>query len=124
MMSTIGYDSALNQPWTPLPPAPPKAPIGAPAPAPADPTPGPDGEPETDLARLARLIRSNDRYLGELRGLRARLALAREFLADPASPAHLARAYHDRVRARQSRVLALLRANRIEALALLATLHS
>ena len=67
------------------------------------------------FARLAELVTSNDRFLGELRALNARVESARAHLAANPSDPTLGRAYLDRARARRARVLALLRANRIAA---------
>lgn len=67
------------------------------------------------FARLARLVVSNDRLLADLDDLDARLAEARAYLADPACNAALGRAYLEGVRGRRARVLATLRANRLEA---------
>ena len=71
--------------------------------------------PDDAFARLAGLVTTNDRYLGELRALNARVASASIHLAANPSDPTLGRAYLDRARARRSRVLTLLRANRIAA---------
>ena len=71
--------------------------------------------PDDAFARLAGLVTANDRYLGELRALNARVASARTHLAANPSDPTLGRAYLDRARSRRSRVLTLLRANRIAA---------
>ena len=75
----------------------------------------PETAPLNAFARLAGLVASNDRFLGELRALNARVESARAHLATNPSDPTLGRAYLDRARARRSRVLALLRANRIAA---------
>ncbi len=71
--------------------------------------------PDDAFARLAGLVTANDRYLGDLRALNARVAKARTHLASNPSDPTLGRAYLDRARSSRSRVLTLLRANRIAA---------
>jgi hypothetical protein len=71
--------------------------------------------PENAFARLARLVHSNERLLAELAVLDARLVEAEVYLAMASSNLGLARAYRARTKRQRSRVLAMLRANRIEA---------
>lgn len=73
------------------------------------------GAPDDAFARLAGLVTANDCYLGELRALNARVASARAHLATNPPDPTLGRSYLDRARSRRSRVLSLLRANRIAA---------
>ncbi len=72
------------------------------------------------LERLVEIMRSNDRLMGELAASRERIDRARAYLDAPGSNARFGSAHLDRCRARHSAILAWLRANRIEALALLA----
>ncbi len=72
-------------------------------------------EPDQAFARLASLVRSNDRYLAELKALNARLVEARSYLASPSANVRLGQACLDRVRAHRTCVLAMLRANRLAA---------
>lgn len=65
--------------------------------------------------RLVRLLKDNERLVGELQGLGGRLARARAYRAEPGCNVPLAEAHINRLRAKHSGVLALLRANRIEA---------
>lgn len=109
MMMTLGFPSPMSVPWEAVPP--PATVAGGPL-APAV---EPGGEPDDTLARLVRLVASNDRLLNELKRLDARLAEADDYLAKPDANFALGCAYRDRVRTRRSRVLALLRANRVEA---------
>ena len=88
------------------------------------PAPEPAEEPEAEFAKLARLVRSNDRLLADLRALRPRLAAARAYLAEPGCHVRLGASYLGRLRDRQSQILASLRSNRLEARALLASLGS
>jgi hypothetical protein len=71
--------------------------------------------PEDAFARLAALVRSNDRLLAELKALDARLAEARAYLATPLANLQLGQAHRDRIQARRVRVLTILRANRLAA---------
>ena len=72
-------------------------------------------EPDQMLARLASLVRSNDRHLAEIQALNAGLHQAHAYLATPLANIRLGRAYLERIRMRRSRVLAVLRANRLAA---------
>jgi hypothetical protein len=65
--------------------------------------------------RLVRLLKDNERLVGELRSLGDRLMRARAYRAEPGCNVALAEAHINRLRAKHSGVLALLRANRIEA---------
>jgi len=71
--------------------------------------------PDDALARLSRLVASNDRHLAELRALDARLATVNAHLATRTPGAIFGLAFRDRVRSQRSCVLAVLRANRIAA---------
>ncbi len=72
------------------------------------------------LERLAQIMRSNDRLMDELAVGRERVARARAYLDEPTCNARFGAAHLDRCRAKHAGVLAQLRANRIEALDLLA----
>lgn len=74
-----------------------------------------DDTPNDAFAKLTRLVASNDRESAELQRLNERLAQARAYAADPCANPILAQAYLERVRNRRARVLAVLRANRLEA---------
>ncbi|HWE35902.1 MAG TPA: hypothetical protein VG406_04960 [Isosphaeraceae bacterium] len=65
--------------------------------------------------RLVRLLKDNERLVGELKDLGDKLLRARAYRADPGCNVALAEAHINRLRAKHSGVLALLRANRIEA---------
>ncbi len=78
---------------------------------------------EDDLAKLVRLISSNDRLFAEMASLRARIDEAKSYLSGPGCRARLGAAYLDRLELRRSAALACLRANRIEARSLLASLN-
>ncbi len=80
-------------------------------------------EPEGTLAVMARLIASNDRLMAEAQSIRRRIEEARAYLSQPGCHARLGAAYLDRLQLRRSAAMALLRANRIEARALLASLN-
>ncbi|WP_435009342.1 hypothetical protein P12x_000594 [Tundrisphaera lichenicola] len=71
------------------------------------------------LERLAQLMLSNDRLMDELSASRTRITDARSNLDSPGSNSRFGEAHLDRCRSRHSRILAQLRANRIEALQLL-----
>ena len=71
--------------------------------------------PDNPMARLVGLITSNDHLLAELGILDARLVEAEVYLAMASSNLELARAYRARTKRQRSRVLVLLRANRIAA---------
>ena len=75
----------------------------------------PAGSSDGAFARLANLVRSNDRLMADLKALDARLADAKAYLARPDANVALGRAQLERVRASRSRVLAILRANRLAA---------
>lgn len=80
--------------------------------------------PADDFARLVGLVKSNERLFAEQRANRARLEQVRGYLARPDANVALGRALLERLRARRSAVLALLRANRAEARALLARVEA
>ena len=84
--------------------------------APASPA-SPESSPSPDdaFARLAALVRSNDRLQAELLTLDRRGHEARAYLARPDANPALGRARLDRVRDGRSRVLSALRSNRIAA---------
>ena len=71
--------------------------------------------PDNAFARLTQLVQSNDRLLAELAVLDARLVETEVYLAMASSNLDLARAYRVRTKRQRSRVLAILRANRIAA---------
>jgi len=79
-------------------------------------------ESENEFAKLARLVRSNDRLLKELRALRPRMVSARAYLTELGCHVELGQMYLQRLQDRRSRALSGLRANRIEARELLASL--
>ncbi len=68
-----------------------------------------------DFERMVRLLKSNESLFEELRALRRRIQGVRAYLADPSGNPAVGRAFYTRLRAKHSGVLALLRANRIEA---------
>lgn len=72
------------------------------------------------LERLAQLLRANERLMGDLATSRARIWDARAYLDGPGGDLHFGEAHLDRCRIKHSGILAQLRANRIEALGLLA----
>lgn len=72
------------------------------------------GQPDA-FGRLVGLLRDNERLVGELRILGDRMLRARAYRAEPGCNVALADAHINRLRAKHSGVLALLRANRIEA---------
>jgi hypothetical protein len=72
------------------------------------------------LERLAQLVDANDRLMDELTTSRARIVAARNYLDRPGCNARFGMAHLERCRDRHSGILAQLRANRIEALSLLA----
>ncbi len=72
------------------------------------------------LERLCQLTRSNDGLMADLAASRDRIDRAREYLDSPGANARFGSAHLERCRGKHSAILAGLRANRIEALALLA----
>ncbi len=72
------------------------------------------------LERLAQLMLSNERLMEDLATSRSRIASARGYLDGPDCHVRFGEAHLDRSRAKHSGILAQLRANRIEALHLLA----
>ena len=75
--------------------------------------------PEDDFGRLIRIVESNERLFDGLRALTRRLEDARAYLAEPGCHRHLGQANLAYLKVKYSGVLALLRANRLEAQALL-----
>jgi hypothetical protein len=71
------------------------------------------------LGQLVALYRNNTYLLSELENVHSRLTHAREYLGAPGSNPVLARAHLDRLRAKRSAALHLLRANRVQVRALL-----
>jgi len=78
----------------------------------------------TELGRLVRLVQDHDRLQRELDALGRQVAAARSYLAEPGGNVRLGAAHLERLRARRSGALALLRANRLEAAGLLGTAAS
>lgn len=78
------------------------------------------GEGGGDFGLLVSLYQSNAYLLSELKTVRVKLARAREYLATAGSNPTLGGAQVQRLRARHSAALALLRANRHQARGLLA----
>lgn len=72
-----------------------------------------------EFGRLVRLVRENERLLSELDRVRSQSRRAWAYLGEPGCNAALAMAQLERLRMRRSAVLAHLRANRVEARALL-----
>ncbi|QDV38346.1 hypothetical protein [Tautonia plasticadhaerens] len=72
-----------------------------------------------EFGRLVRLVRENERLLAELDRVRGQCRRAWAYLGEPGCNAALAMAQLERARLRRSAVLAHLRANRVEARALL-----
>jgi hypothetical protein len=68
-----------------------------------------------DLARLAWITRSNERLATVLRAVSERLQSVRKYLSQADANVTLGMAYYRYWRAKHSGVLALLRANRVEA---------
>jgi hypothetical protein len=77
-------------------------------------------EPVNALERLAQLVVSNDQLIDELTCSRARIVSALTYLDQPGCNARFGSAHLERCRNRHSEILAQLRANRLEALELLA----
>lgn len=75
--------------------------------------------PDDAFAKLALLVYANDRLIAELRAIRQRVERASAYAKDPTANPSLANACLERLRARRSRVLVLLRANRLAAEAFL-----
>lgn len=72
------------------------------------------------IGRLIEIGRSNDEWLAQLPGLGANLARARGYADDSASNPKLASALVEHAREKYARALAGLRANRSEAIRILA----
>jgi hypothetical protein len=72
------------------------------------------GRTDPHTARLAHLRAETDRLASELRALGPRLLEARRYAAHPACNPTLARVALDRLRIQHSRLLASIRANRLE----------
>ncbi len=77
-------------------------------------------KPANRLERLIQIMRSNERLMADLAASRERIDRARAYLDAPGSNARFGSAHLDRCRGKHSAILAGLRANRIEALDLLA----
>ncbi len=73
------------------------------------------------FAIIVALYKSNEILLAELRSVNAKSAGAEAYLAQVGSNPHLGRAQILRLRIRRSAVLTLLRANRVQARAILAS---
>ena len=71
------------------------------------------------FAALVRLVRDNERLAAELETTRSRTRRAWAYLAEPGCNVALAMAQLERLRARRSAILTHLRANRVEARAVL-----
>lgn len=93
--------------------------LGGLAPARHDVAPG-DDAPTGDLARLCAIVRENDQMQARLDDLRARLRDAADYLRGPDANATLGAARLSQLRDRRAATLDRLRANRIEALEILA----
>ena len=76
---------------------------------------GPLDDCDDAFARLARLVNSNDRLTADLKWIRQQIERVSTYAESPTANTSLARACLDRLRDRRSRILALLRANRLEA---------
>ena len=77
------------------------------------------GRIDDEFGRLVRLVRVNERLTAELDETRARARRAWAYLATPGADPALAMAELQRLRPKRSAILAHLRANRLEAHALL-----
>ncbi len=93
-----------------LPPSPARSPLST-------------SEASNEFALLVRLVQGNDKLFAEREALLVKLQRARLYAADPHSNPNLAKANLQHLRAKYSGILALLRANRREAQALLARLE-
>jgi hypothetical protein len=80
----------------------------------------PSTPPPNPLERLAQLVHANDRLIDDLTSSRARIVAALTYLDKPDCNIAFGSAHLQRCRTRHARILAQLRANRIEALDLLA----
>ncbi len=77
----------------------------------------PDEGREADpFGRLVRLMKTNERLFADLKALDAKVGQAKSYLLAPDSHLPLALANLARLKSKHSGLLALLRANRIEAL--------
>jgi hypothetical protein len=80
-------------------------------------------EASNEFALLVRLVQDNEKLFAAREALLARLQSARLYAADPHSNPNLAKANLQHLKVKYSGILALLRANRREAQALLARLE-
>lgn len=78
------------------------------------PTPGGTRRPADPFRRLVEIYRENAWLMDELEAVGGRLGSARAYREGAGGPTALADAYIDRLRARRSAALALLRSNRRE----------
>jgi len=74
------------------------------------------GRAADPFGRLVGIMKSNERLFADLRALEVKIGQAKSYLAAPDSHLPLALANLDRLKSKHSGLLALLRANRIEAL--------
>jgi hypothetical protein len=81
---------------------------------------GPGVQAPNDFESLARVVRSNERLFEELGALGVNLGRARAYLTEPVCHRHLADANVSHLKTRRSGILALMRANRLEAWEILA----
>ena len=83
-------------------------------------------EPEAgDLfGRIVAIMKQNERLIADLDGTREQAAEAFQYLEKPGANRGLARAQIGRLRSKRSGLLAMLRANRIEALSILGHLEA
>ncbi len=95
------------------------SPLATPAiPTPFDSRPAAAGAslaPPDLFEQVVRLVQSNDRLFAERDALVAKLGRARTYLADPDCNRNFATAYLNHLKLKHSSVLALLRANRLQA---------
>lgn len=90
--------------------------------APADPIAGKVHETDA-FGRIVRLLKDNERLSADLKAIHSQIGQARAYLAAPDCHLPLALATLTRLKSKHSGLLALLRANRIEALRALANLE-
>ncbi len=83
-----------------------------------------ESEPPSAFGRLVKIMQSNERLISELRALATRLERARAYLTELGCHRNLATANLAHLKAKYSGVLALLRANRLEARELFGRLNS
>lgn len=78
-----------------------------------------ESAPSHDFRTLVRLVNDNERLFAELESIQMKIRAAWAYLAEPGHNPGLALTHLDRLRMKRSAVLSHLRANRIEARALL-----